>query len=571
MAEAHAQASLPPTQSRKVTLTVVSAQKLVMRGFFTAPDPFAVITVDSMQTQVTTVIKKTLNPSWNQSFEFTVTKFSVITVQIFDARKFNKKKSLGCLGLIDFNISDVLDLDVGGEGALTSDLKRNHDNVAVRGTAMIRLSAYVSKPLCNRDPLHTSDAIVRLGELAVNTRPDGLSGPRPRSKALLVGVHYTNGNSDTLRVPLEMPGDDVKKMRRLLRTRGYTEILSLVDTNDPERGGMPTDEGILKGLRWLIDDAQPGDRLFFYSIVPLALYNSPERLIIDKELHTILVKPLPAGCTLIALFDCCHSGTMLNLKNAFPRYRLTKRDLKARWVKDWTRVRSSAHPIRRAHSLPAMFSSTPASQAQDTPKIPTRKGTFNSLPLIPPSPVGSLKSQVTHQSNGTNEVLVLPRAPFVNEPHGDSGFSHRSKAENFTEITVSTSQAGILTAPNTTAMFVGMGTESRWIPDEGAIKTTSTSTVFDHEQIATPPIIAISACLDDESAIDLNEGGLLTSTFIQCMNEPFHRDGLRLGNMVAYFADHLIVNALKFGWNECTKGTRPGAMEDAVFLLVVYP
>jgi len=33
------------------------------------PDPFAVVTVDGDQTNTTTVMKKTLNPYWNESFE----------------------------------------------------------------------------------------------------------------------------------------------------------------------------------------------------------------------------------------------------------------------------------------------------------------------------------------------------------------------------------------------------------------------------------------------------------------------------------------------------------------------
>ena len=33
------------------------------------PDPFAVATVDGEQTQTTSVIKKTLNPYWNESFD----------------------------------------------------------------------------------------------------------------------------------------------------------------------------------------------------------------------------------------------------------------------------------------------------------------------------------------------------------------------------------------------------------------------------------------------------------------------------------------------------------------------
>lgn len=29
--------------------------------------------------------------------------------------------------------------------------------------------------------------------------------------------------------------------------------------------------------------------------------------------HTLLVKPLPAGCRLTAIFDSCHSGTVMDL------------------------------------------------------------------------------------------------------------------------------------------------------------------------------------------------------------------------------------------------------------------
>lgn len=33
----------------------------------------------------------------------------------------------------------------------------------------------------------------------------------------------------------------------------------------------------------------------------------------DDELHAIMVRPLPVGCRLTALFDSCHSGTVLDL------------------------------------------------------------------------------------------------------------------------------------------------------------------------------------------------------------------------------------------------------------------
>ena len=37
------------------------------------PDPFAVATVNGEQTRTTSVIKKTLNPYWNESFDMYVT------------------------------------------------------------------------------------------------------------------------------------------------------------------------------------------------------------------------------------------------------------------------------------------------------------------------------------------------------------------------------------------------------------------------------------------------------------------------------------------------------------------
>ena len=51
------------------TRVVVAADGLSKREVFRLPDPFAVITVDAEQTHTTSVIKKTLNPYWNESFD----------------------------------------------------------------------------------------------------------------------------------------------------------------------------------------------------------------------------------------------------------------------------------------------------------------------------------------------------------------------------------------------------------------------------------------------------------------------------------------------------------------------
>jgi E3 ubiquitin-protein ligase NEDD4 len=42
---------------------------MVLSNYTGFPDPFAVLTVDGEQTKTTSVIKKTLNPYWNESFD----------------------------------------------------------------------------------------------------------------------------------------------------------------------------------------------------------------------------------------------------------------------------------------------------------------------------------------------------------------------------------------------------------------------------------------------------------------------------------------------------------------------
>ncbi|PIM99466.1 Metacaspase involved in regulation of apoptosis [Handroanthus impetiginosus] len=163
-----------------------------------------------------------------------------------------------------------------------------------------------------------------------NHAPSG-SAPssRGRKKALIVGISYRNS-----RYQLKGCINDAKCMKYLLINRykfPESSILMLTEEEtDPCR--IPTKHNIRMAMFWLVQGCQSGDSLVFHfsghgsqqrnytgdevdgfdeTLCPLDF--ETQGMIVDDEINTTIVRPLPPGVKLQAIIDACHSGTMLDL------------------------------------------------------------------------------------------------------------------------------------------------------------------------------------------------------------------------------------------------------------------
>ncbi|KAI4837175.1 metacaspase-1 [Plasmodium brasilianum] len=173
-----------------------------------------------------------------------------------------------------------------------------------------------------------------------------------KKKALLIGINYY-GSKDELKGCT----NDTVRMKNLLVSKynfydSSMNIVRLIDNeNDPNY--RPTRRNILSAITWLTKENKAGDILFFlysghgsqqkdlsyieedgYNETILPSDYKTEGHIIDDELHKHLIQPLNNGVKLIAVMDCCNSGSSIDLAY---KYKMKSRK--------WKEVKNPFHVV----------------------------------------------------------------------------------------------------------------------------------------------------------------------------------------------------------------------------------
>ncbi|KAJ3508177.1 hypothetical protein NLJ89_g5897 [Agrocybe chaxingu] len=171
---------------------------------------------------------------------------------------------------------------------------------------------------------------LRISETSKRDLPAIVAGPmasvaryEPKRRALLIGIV---GKGEGI---LKGPHEDVKEMSVFLQEKYQYSPKNVTCLLDAPGYEQPTRENILKHIALLVADAKPRDHFFFHYSGHSNQENtadtreedgmnefldiSENEKILDDELRELMVDKLPPGASLTAVFDSCHSGTLLDL------------------------------------------------------------------------------------------------------------------------------------------------------------------------------------------------------------------------------------------------------------------
>ncbi|KAJ7915603.1 hypothetical protein B0H13DRAFT_1999591 [Mycena leptocephala] len=174
--------------------------------------------------------------------------------------------------------------------------------------------------------------------MAIPSKPTTLvRGTRPmKKKALLIGIGYKESKSQE---QLHMPHEDVTQLKAfLINTYGYSEqdITVMLDRPGEHPGELqptlkksvqvPELSGDQTELDGMDEVMVPSDG---HTANP---QTTRESCLVDNELKRLLINPLPAEASFMALLDTCHSASLLDLDHG---------ECNAKWscLRDTTQLR----------------------------------------------------------------------------------------------------------------------------------------------------------------------------------------------------------------------------------------
>ncbi|KAG8821268.1 hypothetical protein FRC19_008068 [Serendipita sp. 401] len=355
-----------------------------------------------------------------------------------------------------------------------------------------------------------------------------LSDRAPRSRAVLIGIHYLQ-HKDRSWEELTTPGKDVDNMHKFLVAQGYTEFRILTDAKDnTKRDDLPTDKAI-------------------------------------------------------AVFDCCHAGTMLDLPHAHTLnlarkiieggsipFRKTNRLLRraTRRAQTWlvSQTRTSDSAVKEAPEPAPALAPTPREEPEVPRPAPLRRSSTQKSVVVRKTNANIMKlrysfpepEEIVGRRRSTR--LSIPTSPAAGPASGRKSNASpvRPKSDLF-EI----NEDGVTMSPLAISPLRAITASPRSSIDETMIPPSlpmpSRKNTSEHSrptkghsfhEFSSPgsedavfhemaQIIAIAACLDSESVFDLDDsGGLLTSGFIRCIKklgklEGSHT-GVPLGDIVSF-------------------------------------
>mmetsp|Transcript_18008 Transcript_18008/g.19796 ORF Transcript_18008/g.19796 Transcript_18008/m.19796 type:complete len:367 (-) Transcript_18008:27-1127(-) len=165
---------------------------------------------------------------------------------------------------------------------------------------------------------------------SVTRTTDKLHKINGRRRALFIGINYVGQKG-------ELKGciNDVINIKNFFKSHyQIDDIMVLTDDKraEPDTNHSPTRKNIIDAFKWLIKGAKKGDSLLLHyaghggtaknldgteasgfdqTLIPVDFKKTGQ--IIDDDVHDILCRELPKGVRLTAIFDCCHSESIMDL------------------------------------------------------------------------------------------------------------------------------------------------------------------------------------------------------------------------------------------------------------------